>query len=105
MIPQSAASVGSGRVGSDFLDLGLGFLKRHASGWAGWGRVGSGRVRKSSNSHGSGPVFVSRPDPTRPARFDPTPVNSPGYFLPSGSTRGLMSGVGAGVVFGVGGIG
>lgn len=36
------------------------------------GRVGSGRVLRFSNSHGSGRVTVTRPGPTWPARFDPS---------------------------------
>ena len=37
-------------------------------------RVGSGRVRRVSSPHGSGPVTVTRPDPTQPdpTRPDPT---------------------------------
>ena len=40
--------------------------------WDGSGRVGSGRARRFFNYHGSSPVTVNRPDPTWPARFDPT---------------------------------
>ena len=31
-----------------------------------------GRTRKFSNSHGSSRVILTRPHPTRPARYDPT---------------------------------
>ena len=36
------------------------------------GRIGSARRRRFSNSHGTGPVTLTRPDPAWPARFDPT---------------------------------
>ena len=55
-----AGRVGSGRVGSG----------RVGSGRVGSGRVGSGQDVSKFSRVGSGQL--TRPDPTRPAKFDPT---------------------------------
>ena len=59
----------SGRIGSD----------RVGSGRVGSGRVGSGRV--GSGRIGSDRVTLTRPNPTRTAKFDPT-REQPFGFLP-----------------------
>ena len=71
-VKTSRNSRGSGRVGSRRLEI---LTCRVGSGQdvSKFSRVGSGRVKTSRNSHGSGRLGrVSRLDPTRPARFDPT---------------------------------
>ena len=60
-----ADSVGAGSVGSGRVRM---FFRSQGSGWVGSGlvRVGSGAFQ---SYQGSGPVTVTRPDPTQP---DPT---------------------------------